>query len=70
MKMLIPLVVFALLQGLLFWIRHKNGGGKVGQCIRNSDWHAWKSTVRDKEAELSALKDAEPIRDKPSPTPV
>jgi len=62
MKIVIFFAVVALLQGLLFWFRHKGCGGKIGQCIRNSDWHAWQSAVQDKERELAALKGAEPSR--------
>ncbi|HDY87867.1 MAG TPA: hypothetical protein ENH82_07100 [bacterium] len=62
MKMLIPIGVFFLLQGLLFWLRRPDSGGKIGQGIRNSDWHAWNATVADKEQELANFKKVEPTR--------
>ena len=62
MKILIVFGVAALLQGLLFWFRRPHSGGKVGQKIRDSDWHAWNMAVEDKERELDQLKNVEPER--------
>ncbi len=50
-----------LLYGGLAFLRSGHGG-KFGQAIRNSDWHAWRFAVEEKERELAELKAAEPSR--------
>jgi hypothetical protein len=52
----IPIVVFILLQLLLWHARRGKNLGVVGRVIRNSDWHAWAAAVADKEHELAEFR--------------
>ena len=60
MKMFIPIIIGIVLLVALRWLRKEDRGGSFGQAIRNSDWHAWRSAVTDKEKELAELKEVEP----------
>ena len=60
MKPFIPFLVF--LGCIAFFAFARKSGGRLGQAIRESDWQAWRYAVDEKEAELRALRAAEPRR--------
>jgi len=59
MKAFAPLFVLLALMALFAWLR-RGHGGKFGQMVRDSDHAAWRDAVADKEAELAALRAAQP----------
>jgi len=62
----IVVIIFAVFMAVsLAWIRCGHGG-RFGEAIRWSDWHAWRAAVDNKERELAELMAVEP--NKPNTT--
>ena len=57
-----PIIVAVIMVMGLTWIRSGNKGGRFGKAIRNSDWHAWRKAMDDKELELEDLRYSQPKR--------